>query len=113
MHEQIRQAHPVLLQGYMELEFDPFLRFVEDSREQKFDFVSRFVLAHFAALKERCPPRQKSRVGRLKAKVESLWPQVTVDMSRPLPVYPGNLDPSTGVPRSQETSPPARATIGP
>ena len=38
-----------------------------------------FLLARCAALKERCPPRQKSRVERLKAKVEPLLTQVTVD----------------------------------
>ena len=35
--------------------------------------------ASCAALKERCPPRQKSRVERLKAKVEPLLTQVRVD----------------------------------
>jgi len=35
-----------------------------------------------AALKERCPPRQKSRVERLKAKVEPLLTYLTVDSTQ-------------------------------
>ena len=36
-------------------------------------------LARCAALKERCPPRQKSRVERVKAKVKPLFTSVTVE----------------------------------
>ena len=36
-------------------------------------------LCFATALKERCPPRQKSRVERLKAKVEFIFTRVTVD----------------------------------
>ena len=39
------------------------------------------LLARRAALQERCPQRQKSRVERLKVKVEPLLTQVTVEHS--------------------------------
>ena len=42
-------------------------------------------LARCADLHERCPPRQKSIVERLKAKVESLITEVTSGLPRPSP----------------------------
>ena len=50
---------------------------------------SSVLLARCAALKERCPPRQKSKGERLKAKVEPVLTSVTVDYAR---LYPLKVD---------------------
>ena len=49
------------------------------------------VLSRCAALQERCPPRPKSRVERLKAKVEPLFTSVKVE------IFAGAGEAGTGI----------------